>query len=109
MHWESQNQFIIEGISLWWVCYSGVCFHIFYCNTAGLSNVVCYNGVFIIAEFVIVRCHCTMSTSAGVGNPVRDIPHMVSNYCNLVVLCPVVQEWVTHLGIFSTWLPITAT
>ena len=25
--------------------YSGVCFHIFYCNSAGLSNVVCYNGV----------------------------------------------------------------
>ena len=33
--------------------YSGVCFHIFYCNSAGLSNVVRYNGVFVIAG-----CHC---------------------------------------------------
>ena len=49
-----------------------------------------------------------MSTSAGVGNPIRDIPHMVTHYCNLVVLCLQVQEWVTHLGIFPTWSPITA-
>ena len=33
--------------------YSGVCFHIFYCNSAGLSNVARCNGVFIIAGF-----HC---------------------------------------------------
>ena len=33
--------------------YSGVCFHIFYCNSAGLSYVVRYNGVFVIAGF-----HC---------------------------------------------------
>ena len=38
--------------------YSGVCFHIFYCNSAGLSNVVRYNGVFVIAGFGIAGCHC---------------------------------------------------
>ena len=38
--------------------YSGVCFHIFYCNSSGLSYVVCYNGVFIIAGFGIAVCHC---------------------------------------------------
>ena len=37
--------------------YSGVCFHIFYCNSAGLSNVVRYNGVIIIAG-----CHCTTAS-----------------------------------------------
>ena len=31
--------------------YSGVCFHIFYCNSA-LSYVVRYNGVIVIAGFV---------------------------------------------------------
>ena len=41
------------------VRYSRVCFHIFYCNSAGLSNVVCYNGVFVFAGFVIAGCHCT--------------------------------------------------
>ena len=35
------------------ICYSGVCFHIFYCNSARLSNVVRYNRVFLIAG-----CHC---------------------------------------------------
>ena len=39
--------------------YSGVCFHIFYCNSAGLSNVVRYNGVFFIAGIVIEGCHCS--------------------------------------------------
>ena len=29
--------------------YSGVRFHIFYCNSAGLSDVVRYDGVFVIA------------------------------------------------------------
>ena len=29
------------------VRYSRVCFHIFYCNSAGLSNVVRYNGVLL--------------------------------------------------------------
>ena len=38
--------------------YSGVCFHISYCNAAGLSNVVRYNGVFVIAG-----CHCKLSLS----------------------------------------------
>ena len=31
--------------------YSGVCFHIFYCNSAGLSDVFCYKRVFAMAEF----------------------------------------------------------
>ena len=30
-----------------------VCFHIFYRNSAGLLNVVRFNGVFVIAGFVI--------------------------------------------------------
>ena len=34
------------------VGYSGVCFPIFYCNLAGLSNVVRYDRVFVIARFV---------------------------------------------------------
>ena len=43
--------------------YSRVCFHIFYCYSAGLSYVVCYNRVFVIAGFVIAGfviagCHC---------------------------------------------------
>ena len=37
--------------------YNGVCFPIFYCNSAGLSNVVRCNGVFVIARFVIAGCH----------------------------------------------------
>ena len=37
---------------------SGVCFPIFYCNSARLSNVVRYNGVFVIARFVIAGFHC---------------------------------------------------
>ena len=36
------------------VRYSGVHFHIFYCNSAGLSDVFRYNGVLVIAGF-----HCT--------------------------------------------------
>ena len=31
-----------------------VCFQIFYCYSAGLSYVVCYNWVFVIVGFVIV-------------------------------------------------------
>ena len=45
MRWDRQNLFVIAGF----VIYSGVCFHIFYFNSAGLSNVVRYNGVFVIA------------------------------------------------------------
>ena len=37
-----------------YIRYSGVRFHIFYCNSAGLSDVFRYNGVFVIAGF-----HCT--------------------------------------------------
>ena len=36
------------------VRYSGVYFHIFYSNSAGLSDVFRYNGVLVIAGF-----HCT--------------------------------------------------
>lgn len=38
--------------------YSRVRFDIFYCNSAGLSNVFRYNGVFVAAGFVIAGCHC---------------------------------------------------
>ena len=38
--------------------YSEVCFPIFYCNSAGLSNVVRYNGIFVIVRFVVAECHC---------------------------------------------------
>ena len=41
---DCQNQFTIAGFII-----AGVFFHIFYCNSARLSYVVCYNGVFIIA------------------------------------------------------------
>ena len=34
----------------------GVRFHMFYCNSAGLSDVFCYNGVFVVAGF-----HCSSS------------------------------------------------
>ena len=37
--------------------YSKVRFHIFYCNSAGLSNVVRCNGVFVTVGFVIAGCH----------------------------------------------------
>ena len=42
-----------RGLRYSGVRYSGVCFPIFYCNSAGLSNVVRYNGVFVIARFII--------------------------------------------------------
>ena len=41
MGWDHQNLFVIAGFVI-------VCFHIFYCNSARLSNVVHYNGVFVI-------------------------------------------------------------
>ena len=47
-----------------------------------------------------------MPNSAEVGNPLRDIPHMATQYRNLVVLCLIVQKWVTHLGIFPHGHPI---
>ena len=40
--------------------YSGVCFYIFYCNSAGLSYVARYNGVCVIAGFLIAGCHCSL-------------------------------------------------
>ena len=42
--------------------YSGVCFHIFYFNSARLSYVVRYSGVFVIAGFVIARFVSTYFT-----------------------------------------------
>ena len=46
---------LMRGFRYSGVHYSGVCFHIFYCNSAGLPNVVhyIYNGVFVIAGFFI--------------------------------------------------------
>ena len=66
MPWDRQNLFVIAGISLYrglltGARYSGVCFHIFYCNFSGLSNVIRYNGIYVIAGFVITGCHCTSS------------------------------------------------
>ena len=40
---------------------AGVRFHMFYCNSAGLSDVFRCNGVFVIAGF-----HCSSSPVAGV-------------------------------------------
>ena len=54
MRWDRQNL----------IRYSGVRFHIFYCNSAGLSDVVRYNGVFVIAGFVKAGCHCTVFLSS---------------------------------------------
>ena len=45
MRWDRQKS----------IRYSGVCFHIFYCNSVGLSNVVRYNGVFVIAGISLQR------------------------------------------------------
>ena len=42
------GDFVIAGAR-----YCGVHFHIFYCNSAGLSNAVRYNEVYVIAG-----CHC---------------------------------------------------
>ena len=47
------KSFCYSGVHYSSVRYSRVCFHICYCNSAGLSNVVRYNRVFIIAGFVI--------------------------------------------------------
>ena len=49
------GDFVIAGFEI-----AGFCFHIFYCNSAGLSNVVGYNGVFVIVGFLIAGCHCTI-------------------------------------------------
>ena len=38
---------------------AGFRFHIFYCNSAGFSNGVRYNGLFVIAGFVIAGRHCS--------------------------------------------------
>ena len=45
--------------------YSGVRFQIFYCNSAGLSNVFRYNGVFVIAGFLTAGYHCSCLYLAG--------------------------------------------
>ena len=61
------------------VRYSGDCFHIFYCNSAGLSNVVRYNGVFIIAGFVIAGCHCNLARQSA-QSPVGMMTWDYSSY-----------------------------
>ena len=58
MCWTVKINSLQRGFRYTGVRYSGVCFHIFYCNSAGLSNVR-YNGVFVIAGFVIAVFHCT--------------------------------------------------
>ena len=50
-------------------CYCGVRFHIFYCNSAGLSNVYRYNWVFLKAGFVIAGSHCTVQRALPWGKP----------------------------------------
>ena len=50
------------------VRYNGVCFHIFYCNFAGLSYVVRYNGVFVIAG-----CHCISKATKLYSLPHRSL------------------------------------
>ena len=57
------------------VHYSSVCFHIFYCNSTGLSNIVHYNGVFVIVGFVIAGCHCI---TGGRRN------YYLINYCEIL-------------------------
>ena len=44
--------------------YSGVRFHIFYYNSAGLSDVVRYTGIFVIAGSIKAGCHCTVFLSS---------------------------------------------
>ena len=43
--------------------YNGVHVHIFYCNSAGLSNVFRYNWVFVIAGFAIAGCRCIKTSN----------------------------------------------
>ena len=50
--------------------YSGVRFHIFYCNSAGLSDVFRYNGVFVIAGL------CCNFHSNRIPNKDPDAPGM---------------------------------
>ena len=42
--------------------YSGIPFHIFYCNSVGLSDVFRYNGVLVTTGFVIAEFHCITRT-----------------------------------------------
>ena len=37
--------------------YSGVCLHMFYCNSAGLSDFFRYNGIFVIIVIVTPNCN----------------------------------------------------
>ena len=41
------------------------------CNSAGLSNVVCYNGFFIMVGFVIAGCHCIVMLQIHTHTPLR--------------------------------------
>ena len=48
--------------------YSGVCFHILYCKSAGLSDVFRYNRVFVMAGF---RLRVVPHFSSGIVEQVK--------------------------------------
>ena len=63
MHWDRQNQSV----------------------TFGLSNVVRYNGVFVIAGFVIVGCHCSrVMSSSESGSSMLSLGH--TKRCDLPIV-----------------------
>ena len=61
MRWDCQNLFVKAGISpviAGFVIAGSVSTYFTVLNSAGLSNVVRYNGVFVVVRFVIAGCHC---------------------------------------------------
>ena len=68
--------------------YSGVCLHMFYCNSAGLSDFFRHNGVFVI--IVIVTC-MSSSFSAMFFNLSGQMLSMVSQQKNKVTW----NHWIT--------------
>ena len=85
------------------VRYSGVCFHIFYWNFAGLSNVVRYNGVFVVAGFVIAgsTVSCSLLQKCWLtGNAQRAVS--LSIFPFLLNHIPLMQSWNTrNTAVFS--------
>ena len=73
MRWDRQNLFVIAGFRYIGLVIAGVRFHIFYCNSAGLSNVVRYDGVFVTAGFVITGCHCTRYFQVGYKSLLSEV------------------------------------
>ena len=63
MRWDRQNLFVTAGFRYSGIRYNGVHVHIFYCNSAGLSNVFRYNWVFVIAGFAIAGCRCIKTSN----------------------------------------------